>query len=974
VRRTTTAVLLAAAVLTAACTQGGGRADAPIDPHHPVPDAGCVASSPAPVDLGDLGGALDLDPDVEVRVLDNGLTVSVRENARPGGRASLALVVKAGSRVESPELPGVAHYLEHMLFNGTERFPGNQLIQELERFGSAIGPDVNAYTSYDETVYLLDLPDVRRTTRELGVDILREWADRAILDPAEIDAERGVIQEERRLWTESGQGRVGVELERVLLEGTPYEHANTIGTRASIDAIDRSALADFYRSWYRPENMAIVAVGDFDADAVHDLVEDRFEDLERGALPDVVDTEMQPWEEPRYLSLVEPELPSSFGSVGFTVAAPDPATGDGRRQEVLAELTMGIIATRLQEAIALGELPLSEASASTEFPVAGLLGPSVDFSAPSAELRPSVEAVVAEIEHLCRFGVTDAELSRALAERRRSVEDEYSAVDSKQDAHHAAQLREHYLVGRAVPTPDRWYEVELAILDSIGTDDVDWWLALRLGAAAPSAFLAGTTEEHVPSVDELAQLVASARSLALEGREDDDGTDMALLEPPDAAEPRARTVIEAFERTSYPAVLLEYDNGIRVVVQPTTIAAGKVTLLAASPGGLSLLDDDEVAAAQVVAPGSSSGASSAGSAITRSGVGDLDQVSLSRLLADRSVDVQIHISPELEEVRATAASQDLETLLGLVHLYLTEPRVTESALRTSIEEVRPLAEDPTSVPELALFTQVVAGRLGDEPRYRYYPEPQLLDAITAEQAEAVVRKRLVDGGDFDFALVGDVELDEAEELVARYLGTLPGAEPEQWRDFLSPRPEQPVRSTVRAGAGEQGGVAVVHTAEAEIDAELQVVVPVAQALLETRLREVIREELGATYSPYVDVLVEDVPRGQLYALFLIMGDPAGVDELAETVAAELASLAAGEFTDDELARARATVVATFELWGNETLAETHLLQARDPAWSYEDFTMRSLRARAVDRSMVLSVLSDLLDPSGTVEVKLLPQQ
>lgn len=917
----------------------------------------CIAVDAKTPDIGGLGDQIASDPDLEIRVLDNGLTVYVRENDSPGGRGEVSLVVRAGSALEPREHAGTAHFLEHMLFNGTERFPGNQLVQELERFGSAIGPDLNAYTGLDETVYLLQLPDVRRQTRELAVDVVREWADRATIDPDEVDAERGVVLEEMRSRTENAEGRVQLELEKAVLESTAYEGVSTIGTPESIESIGAEQLADFYSKWYTPGNMAVVAVGDFDPDQMADLIEEAFSDLAESDETTRPDLEVSPWDEPRYLGQVESELPLATGSVGWTTVAPDRTTGAGWRDEMVMSLAMDVIANRLADGSARGDNELSDVGASLGFPVRSLAGPAIDYQVSSSDLRASTELVLEEMERVCRFGFNEDEVDRAVKERRAAVEQEWELYDTKQDAQFAGDFRELFLSGAAAPDGSVRHELEIAMLDSISGDNLTAWFGELYSSMDPSIFLAGRADEDVPSDDELAKMISDLEEAALDDVEAVDLDGLELMDPPEPVEPESRELLSAFDGTKVPAVRLEYPNGVVGVVQRSSIAEGTVMAFVRGEGGLTLVADDQVVAAR-----------SASEVITSSGAGDFQQDQLDAVMADKSIEVSLSVEPTSEIFVGGSSSADAEELLQLLHVYIASPKATDAAVRRHVIDTTELATNIDQDADMAVFVEAMAARYGKgNSRFELFGQPEELEKLTAAGVESAATA-LFRGGDWSFAIVGDMELDELEELASKYLGTLPESDSvEPFAEVPGPV-DGPVRSDITVGSGDQASMLTAYSQLMDVDETTPVLTSILTALLETRLREVIREELGATYSAMVQIETDDFVDDEVFGIVGVEADPERIDEVVEVVHRELADIAAGGFDQDEFERALSTTQADFELMDNPTLGETQLLYLRHPGWSYTKFVSRAAEVNKVEREDLVRFASSLFDSDQFVEV------
>ncbi|MGI9647630.1 MAG: M16 family metallopeptidase, partial [Acidimicrobiia bacterium] len=308
-----------------------------------------VAAASMP-EFDDDGEMISVDPDVTIGVLDNGLTYYVRRNTRPGARAQLRLAVAAGSALEDEDQRGVAHYLEHMMFNGTESFPANELVRVLERFGSEFGPDINAYTNLDETVYELEVPTDTPGILETALDVLFEWSAKATIDPDEVEAERGVLLEEWRLRSQSFSGRYFDAVSDVLLQGSPYAGHDPLAEPDELDVTSADTLRRFYEDWYRPDLMAVVAVGDFEVEEVEQLIRERFGQLEPVASPrprPVFHTD--PFTTTGAVVLADPESPNAFVELNYPLSQLERTTVGAARQELALSLAFEMIRVRLDE-------------------------------------------------------------------------------------------------------------------------------------------------------------------------------------------------------------------------------------------------------------------------------------------------------------------------------------------------------------------------------------------------------------------------------------------------------------------------------------------------------------------------------------------------------------------------------------------------------------------------------------------------
>ncbi len=377
----------------------------------PVGPPGTI-EAPDPTGLPELG---DGDPDTATGTLDNGLRYLVRSNDNPGGKVELRLVVDAGSGLEDEDQVGGAHFLEHMLFNGTERFPKNELVDVLRSFGAAFGADINASTSFDETVYTLNVPD---TPDAVGaaLDILEEWLSSATLDPADVDAERGIVLDEWRARVQTSNGRIFDRFADFLLAGSAYEGHLPIGGRDAIENITPEALRRFYDDWYRPDNAAVIVVGDIDADAIEEEIETRFSAVtSRGTDPERIDLAVVPGDAARVEIVDDPDLAEGFVSLSLPLPVVVTSLEADAQRSILDDLALDIVVTRLDNDALRGEAPFERASAGSSSFVRLLSAPEVNVDVDGASVEASIQAVVDEFERVARFGVTPGELQRAIA-------------------------------------------------------------------------------------------------------------------------------------------------------------------------------------------------------------------------------------------------------------------------------------------------------------------------------------------------------------------------------------------------------------------------------------------------------------------------------------------------------------------------------------------------------------------------------
>lgn len=894
-----------------------------------------------------LAELLPIDDGVIIGTLENGLTYYVRENFRPGARAELRLVVNAGSAQEAADQSGGAHFLEHMLFNGTERFPANELTRVLESFGARFGPDVNAYTSFDETVYELSVPTDDPALLDLAFDVLLEWAARATIDQVEVENERGVVLEEWRLRSAGVNGRIAQTYEDVLLRGTGYEGRAPIGDPDQLEVTNAAELRRFYEDWYRPDLMAVVAVGDFDASLVQAAIEERFSVIDAGQGPQRVGVPVQAFEFPRIRTLADPDQPSASVEIYYPTPSQRVETFGDRRDGWALLVANDMLATRLNDDVTRGEAPFLSVSA-TEFDYTrGLTvtGLSADVSPP--EVIPAIAGLVVEVERALLHGYSQSEFDRAIAGWTAAVEQFYNGRNSTQDVEYAGRYVNHFLAGTPILSAQDDFDIDIEILESLTPEDALAALRRLVDASAPVTVVLGPDDGSVPDNVTIEAAITLAKAGSILPRGDDEAIGDSLLAAPEPATP--------LEVNSLPLGITEivYANGVRVHYLATDISANRLVMGARSPGGLSRLEDEDVVEGSLAAE-----------IVGRSGAGVFDRVALDTFLADKFVFVAPYIDVVEEGLFGNAATEDLETMFQLIHLQMVAPRLDNAATATVLQEIRPFAESPAQIPGLATTIELIDRRWGDEPRYQVLPTPEELDEYDPEAAARVLTDRFGNASDFVFSFAGDFDGVELQRLADTYLGTLPGmARDDSPLDFQVDPPPGVIDETIRVGDSEQGFVTFLFTNELQRDPLLDIQLELLALIADVKLRDQIREALAATYTPFLSVTSSEEPDAIVESFLQVSGDPEGLDRIVDEVRAVLGALGTAGPTAEELATAKEQLGRQYELVSNEWWVDRMLFYAdrpdETPGSLFESFTL--IDATTVDDIRRVAAIAFPLD-------------
>ena len=925
-------------------------------------DGSTPVTAPDPTGLPSIS---EPDPAIVIGELDNGLRYLIRDNDNPGGRVDMRLVVDAGSALEDESQTGGAHFLEHMLFNGTEQFPENELVDVLRSFGAAFGADINAYTTYDETVYELTMPTADDAVVETGLDVLEQWLSAATIEQSQVEAERGVVLDEWRGSEASSDGRVFDGLEELFLAGSPYEGHDPIGDEAAITGMNAEPLRAFYDDWYRPDNAAVVVVGDIDPDVIEQGLVDRFGPLvARGTSPERPELLVEPSTEPQVVVVSDPDVAEGFAQVTLPATPVDDASPEAALQaSILDAMAFDIVATRLGNDALRGEAPFDDARVDSSAFVRGLEAPEIVVSADGAALEASTQAVFDEYERVRRYGFTQAEVDRAVSSIRTSADTFFDGRDSRQDADFADEYVRHILTDEPIPTVDDNYDIVNAILDRATPETVAYGFVNRLAdTGAHIMVVVPESEADALPADDVWLAQASGMSdRTLEPRADDAAIDGDLMAAPEPIEEQSTDQLSDGGSVSFVApTVLEFDNGVRVSLNPTDIVDGQVALEARSPGGLDVLVDADLPAADA-----------AGTVVATSGVATYDSVELDAFLADKDVSLEFGIDAFTEGMYGSAATSDLEVLFQLIHLYMTQSRVDPVALDQYLDDELAYASDPSIEPGYAEYKALLDARY-DDPTF-LLPTVESLNSVTADDIDRVFRDRFGDASDFSFAFSGDFDRDEVVDLARRYLGTLPVTGRSESVDYVEPPPPPGVvAEQTAAGEGEQASVSLLYTAAASADRADDVAARVVQEVISNRLTDTIREELGDSYSPFavVEVGSGSAPNAQVYISNTTGADL--VDEVEAAVLAQLDDLRVNGPTLAELAAANETVLQQLDLFSNEQINDEVLNVLTDPAGnpSLDDFLGQSQLVEGLD---IVGYLRAWLPADQYIDVRVLPR-
>ena len=925
--------------------------------------AGCLAATQIQTARAQaLTDAMPTDPQITIGKFANGIRYYIRANKKPEKRAELRLVVKAGSILEDDDQQGLAHLVEHMAFNGTKNFPKNRTIEFMESLGMRFGADVNAYTSFDETVYMLTVPTDKPEMMDKAMLILEDWAHNLSFDPAEIEKERGVVMEEWRL----GQGanmRMLQKIFPVVLKGSRYADRLPIGKPEIIQGGKAERLKQFYADWYRPDLMAVVAVGDFDKAAIEKMITAHFASIPAAAkprprqqfdVPDHVET--------TYAIATDKETSGTVVEVETLLPSRPQKTVADYRQQTVDGLFSGMLSARLTEITQQPNAPFLNAGAGRN----NFFARSKDSATLIAVVKEDgiergLEALLNEARRVAQFGFTASELSRQKQNLIRNYEQYALETENTESGDRAAEYIRNFLDEEPLPSPKDEYTLQKKFLPEITLEEVnkvakEWFPDRNRMVIVEAPEKAGLV---IPDQAKLAAVIKSAASKDLKAYVDA-AAGTALLE----SVPTAGTVTKTVTKEALGITEWELSNGVRVILKPTNFKEDEILFRASSPGGTSLASDNDYIAA-----------SSATQVVTAGGLGKYSVVELEKMMSGKIASATPFISEVSEGLSGNSSKQDLETMFQLIYMRFTQPRADTNAFNVQTTQLKTMLANQSVVPEFNFSKALMAARYQNHPR-RQFATSETIDSWNLEKSMAFYKDRFADASDFTFAFVGSFDLATMKPLVEKYLGALPSIRrKETWKDVGARTPNDVVVKRVEKGVEPKSISAIVFSGPFEYTQTNRVAIRAMSEILQRRLLETIREELSGTYGINATPSYQRIPNSE-YSISITFGSaPDRTEALIKRIFEEIEAFKTNGPTEQQLTDQRETLLREFESSSKQNSYLLSQILARyengdDPAaiWMVPDYYKK------IDKAMIIDAAKKYLDTKRYVEVMLFPEK
>jgi zinc protease len=820
---------------------------------------------------------LPVDAAVRTGQLPNGLRYYIRQNARPANRAALRLAVNVGSIHEENDQRGLAHFLEHMAFNGTQNFKPGELITFLESIGARFGPHVNAYTSFDETVYMLDVPTDRPGYVDRGLLALHDFAAGMSLQPEEIEKERGVVIEEWRGRLGAGSRLTDKQLP-VLLARSRYAERLPIGTPEVLKGFSRQRLLDFYRQWYRPDQMAVVVVGDVNPAEMQRLLEQRFESIPRAAASPVSVNRTVPAHAETLFSVAsDPE--AQGWSVALAHKKPFEAertVGDYRRS-LIQQLATQMLNLRLREIARRPNAPFLAADAGGS----GLVRPvemyELGATVQEGGIDAGLEALIIEARRMQQFGFTAEELQRARAGLLASYDRALKERDTSESGTYASEYVRAFLESEPIPGIEFEHKIAATFLPAVTVAEVTGEARKLIHDDNRVVLVVAPEKKEIPIPAEAAlrTTMAKAEKAPVEAYTDVLAGRALVEKPPTPGKVTSQRTISEIGTT-----VLTLSNGVEVWLKPTDFKNDQVVISAYAKGGASLASEADYTEASL-----------ATALVGVGGVGGLNPVDLSRLLAGKIASASPTISTYTHGINGSASPRDLETALQLNYLAFTAPNVTREAFELMRRRVASALENQAQNPGY-VFNE----RLEQVNTSNHYSARALTAAdvpqLDLEAMTRFYRDRFGNAADFTFFIVGAFNVAEITPLLEKWVATLPstGKKASSFRDMGVRFPVKTLSEEVRKGREPRGQTVMSFFADTKLDEFEMHRARAAASLLGIRLRDILREELGGTYGVSVSY-DNSLPMPGYGSMVVQFGsDPGNIEKLSGEVLKEIERL------------------------------------------------------------------------------------
>lgn len=832
-----------------------------------------------------------MDSRVKTGILPNGLKYYIMKNAEPKNRAQLRLMVKAGSILETDEQQGLAHFMEHMNFNGTKNFPKNELVNFLQKSGVRFGADLNAYTGFDETVYMLPVPTDSIEVFKKGMQILEDWAHNAILDPSEIDKERGVVLEESR----TGKGanaRMRDKFFPVILNNSLYAKRLPIGKDSILKNFKYEALNQFHKDFYRPDLEGVAVVGDIDVDMVEKMIIEKF-----GSIQNPVNEKERtkftiPLTGGTDVAIVtDPEQPYTIIQVMSKQPKRKDVTYQDRRDGMVRSLFNQMLSARIQELTQKAEPPFLFGNAS----YGGFLGGVGNLDAftsiavaKGGNVEKALVAVLEETEKAKKFGFTASELGRAKTDYMVSQEKSFKEKDKTSSEQIVGGLVGAFIEDENLTSPDFSFDFTKKYLEGVKLEEVNALSNTLITTENRAVILLAPEKDKatLPTETQLREWLNTA------GKNVTAYVDNTINKPLIAKLPTGSKVILTKKISEIGVTELTFANGVRAILKPTDFKNDEILIGAYSNGGTNLYSDKEADNASLSSTITSMG-----------GLGEFSAVNLQKMMSGKVAQISPYVTETSENINGSTNPKDLELALQLIYSDFTQPRFDADVIKGFVANISNFLESQqkTLTPE-KVYNDTLSMILTNYAPRNFPMTAERFNKIDAKRAFEIYKERYADASDFTFLFVGNFKNEEIKPLLEKYLGGLPSIKrKETFKDLGIREPKGKIEKTLYKGTEAKARVTMVWSGDYLPTPDNETQVEALSEVLEIKLIEKLREEESGVYGVGVSGSVSKIPAKRYSFKIAFQCAPENVEKLVNRTMVEIKKVkeSGAELTDIE---------------------------------------------------------------------------
>lgn len=836
-----------------------------------------------------LNDPLPIDMSIRKGVLPNGMTYYIKSTDVTKGVASYYIIQNVGSVLENDNQRGLAHFLEHMAFNGTQNFKGKGVLNTMQKNGLVFGRDINAYTSFDETVYNINNIPTTSELIDTGLLILHDWSNYLLLTDEEIDAERGVIKEEWRT-RQNGGMRILQQTLPTLFNYSIYAKRMPIGLMDIVDNFDYKTLRDFYHDWYRTDLQAIAIVGDVDVDVIEAKIKTLFSEIPAIKNPkERFNVDIPDNEDMLYVMAMDDEVTTSSISLGIrhpkslkeeTVADLKESLLNGMVTNMLSkrisELSIKPDATFLSAGISYG----GHSKKADAF--------NISISPKPDQQQTAFKSILSEVLRAVKFGFTDAEIDRTIIAYKNYYENQIIKEDDRSHGRIISIIKDNYLNHTTMVDISKEYELIKSIFNTLQTKELNDAIKKLYTKKNRYLIVTGVKGKHNLSQEEAINIINTVENDSTIMAHTDDFAGKTLIT---GINIKPGKIVSEVENKSLESTTFKLSNGIRVHYKFANKNKSDVKLSALSDGGMSLLDDSDLASANLL-----------GNVVQYSGLGNYSATDLPKILAGKTADAMVSINNLTESVSGSSVTKDVETMLQMVYLRFVKPRFDQDGYDVIMQNVKNYqVRRSENINEKMKDSMTVALYGNNNPKHRIFNDA-FINEISFDKIKSIYKSRFSNASDFEFFIVGDLQKDTLRPLLEKYIASIPtNATREEWKDNTTPWQENNIDKDIYLKMEDpKSSVRITYKNDCNYSIKKSIIASVLGDVLQLRFTETLREEEGGTYGASTVASVSKRPKQEASISVSFDCNPDKVESLIAIVHQEIKKIANGDIQQLDL--------------------------------------------------------------------------